>query len=311
MNLTLSTPAVHIPVLLEEAIAALNVRQGKRYIDCTVGTGGHASAILENCMPGGQLIGIDADPASLSLSEEKLLNFGRSAILVNANFSNLQAICLYYNFYQIDGILFDLGMSSLQLSSSSRGFSFQHNGPLDMRFSPTLKLTASDIVNTFPEDKLGYLIEQYGEERYAMKLARHLVQNRPITGTAHLARLIEQAIGRRGKIHPATRTFQALRIAVNQELERLDTALRQAVNLLAPGGRLVVISYHSLDDRLVKEFLKQESKDCICPPEIPACTCDHTPTLMILTKKVITPSTDEIRENPRSRSARMRVSEHV
>jgi len=303
---------MHIPVLLNEAVEALAVQPGGRYIDCTVGSGGHATAILERSSPGGQLLGIDADPKAIATAKVTLTDYSDSILLVNENFANLQATCLKYDFFPVHGILFDLGLSSPQLNGDGRGFSFQHDAPLDMRLNPDQELTAAEIVNTFPEAELARLIRTYGEERHSQRIARYIVQQRPISTSLHLAHVIEQAVrGSRGRIHPATRTFQALRIAVNQELEHLETALKQAVGLLGLNSRLVVISYHSLEDRIVKQFMQQESRDCICPPDIPTCICQHKASLRIITKKVITPSSAEVQLNPRSRSAKLRAAEHI
>jgi len=302
----------HIPVLLQETIEALAVQAGGRYIDCTLGGGGHAAAILERSASGGQLLGIDADPAAIKIAKARLAGYGDSALLVNENFVNLRTICIKYDFYPVHGILFDLGLSSLQLDGSGRGFSFQHDAPLDMRFSPGQEVTAADIVNTSSEAELARLIKEYGEEDYGRRIAHLIVRERPVKTTGQLSRMIEQAVGqRRGRIHPATRTFQALRIAVNQELENLAGALKQAIDLLGFASRLVVISYHSLEDRIVKQFMQQEARDCICPPGTPACVCGHTARLRLITKKVITPSPAEIQLNPRSRSAKLRVAERV
>ncbi len=302
----------HIPVLVKETIEALAVQPGGRYIDCTLGGGGHATAILDHSSPGGQLLGIDADPEAIKISEARLQAYSSSTLFINENFANLQAICIKYDFFPVHGILFDLGLSSLQLNSNGRGFSFQHEAPLDMRLSPNQKVTAADIINTTSEIELAHLLKIYGEESHSHKIAHRIVQERPIKTTLQLARTIEQAIGsRRGKIHPATRTFQALRIAVNQELEHLEAALRQAINLLGFEGRLVVISYHSLEDRIVKQFMQQESKDCICPPSTPTCICEHTACLKLINKKVITPSPAEVQLNPRSRSAKLRAAERL
>ena len=302
---------VHIPVLLNEAIEALGVQPGGRYIDCTVGEGGHAAAILEKSSPGGQLLGIDADPQAIAIARRRLTPYGKSALLVNDDFKNLEGICSSLDFHPVHGILFDLGLSSFQLSNRRRGFSFQLDAPLDMRFNPSQELTAATIVNTFPEQELATIIERYGEEHRSRQIARSIVASRPLSTTLELATVVERAVGIRGRIHPATRTFQALRIAVNQELDRLEVALKQAVNLLGIGGRLVIISFHSLEDRLVKGYLREESQDCLCPPKTPVCVCGHTATLELITRKVITPSLDEIRANPRSRSAKMRVAERI
>ena len=301
----------HIPVLVKETIQALAVQLGGRYVDCTLGGGGHAAAILEHSSPGGQLLGIDADPQAIKVAEAKLQTYRDSTLLINDNFVNLQAICIRYDFYPVHGILFDLGLSSIQLDSN-RGFSFQHDAPLDMRLSPHQEITAADIVNTSPEAELAHIIATYGEEAHSHQIARRIVQERPMETTRQLVQAIEQAVGgRRGRIHPATKTFQALRIAVNQELDHLEAALKQAINLLGFAGRLVVISYNSLEDRIVKQLIQRESKDCICPPGTPTCVCGHTACLRLINKKVITPSPIEVRLNPRSRSARLRAAERI
>ncbi|MBA7479458.1 Ribosomal RNA small subunit methyltransferase H [subsurface metagenome] len=311
MGLNKSTTS-HIPVLLQEAIKSLAVQPGGRYIDCTLGGGGHALAILEHSSPGGQLLGIDADPEAIKAAGVRLEDYTSSILLVNENFANLQVNCIKYDFFPVHGILFDLGLSSLQLNGNGRGFSFQHDAPLDMRISPSQEVTAADIINTSSEAELAHLIRTYGEEGYSHQIVRRIMSERPIRSTLHLTRTIERAIGRRrGRIHPATKTFQALRIAVNHELEHLETALRQAIDLLGCGGRLVVISYHSLEDRIVKQFMQREARDCICPPGIPVCVCDHRARLRLINKRVITPSPSEIQLNPRSRSARLRAAEHI
>jgi 16S rRNA (cytosine1402-N4)-methyltransferase len=295
----MSEASTHTPVLLSETIEALNVQPGGRYIDATLGPGGHAAAILENSSPGGQLLGIDADPRAIEMAGARLEAYRGSILLVNDNFANLREICLRYDFFPVHGILFDLGLSSLQLEQNNRGFSFQHGAVLDMRFSLDQETTAADIINTYPEKQLAQLIRDYGEERYSRQIARQIVRQRPMTTTFQLVEAIERAVGgRRGRIHPATRTFLALRIAVNRELENLESALKQATGLLGFGGRLVVISYHSLEDRIVKNFMRQEAggeKAC----------------LRLINKKVLTPSTLEVRANPRSRSAKLRAAERI
>ena len=311
ISLKMVTPS-HISVLLQEVIEALQVQPGGHYIDCTLGGGGHAAAILEHSSPSGRLLGIDADPEALTITRTRLRAYNGSTLLVNENFANLQVICIKYDFLPVHGILLDLGLSSLQLNSPSRGFSFQHDGPLDMRFSPNQEIAAADIINTSSESELAHLIKTYGEERYSRRIAHHIVEKRPLKSTLQLARVIEQAIGgRRGRIHTATRTFQALRIAVNHELEHLELALRQAVNLLVPEGRLVVISYHSLEDRIVKQFMRRETKGCLCPPDTPTCVCGHAASLRLVRRKVITPSPSEVKRNPRSHSAKLRVAERI
>lgn len=303
--------SVHIPVMVRETIEALAIQPGGRYIDCTLGSGGHARAILEYSSPGGQLLGIDADPEAINVARERLADYGESVLLINDNFVNLKTICTKYGFHPVHGILFDLGLSSLQLEKNGGGFSFQHDAPLDMRLNPSSQeITAAQIVNTYPVAKLAEIIKTYGEERQSFHIARQIVQERPIKSTLHLAQIIEKAVGgRKGRLHPATKTFQALRIVVNRELSHLQAALNQAISLLGFKGRLVVISYHSLEDRIVKQFMQRESQDCICSPSTPVCICGHKTSLRIITKKVSTPAPEEIRLNPRSRSAKLRAAE--
>jgi 16S rRNA (cytosine1402-N4)-methyltransferase len=302
----------HKPVLLKEVLSALSIQPGGRYVDCTLGGGGHAMAIIQNSAPGGQLLGIDADPEAIRAAAINLSRYTDSVLLVNDNFVNIDAICHHYDFYPVHGILLDLGLSSMQLLDDPRGFSFQYEAALDMRFNPKQKITAADIINNYPEVDLAQLIRKYGEEPHSYKIARRIVQSRPVNTTTQLADIVADAVGgRHGRIHPATRTFQALRIAVNEELEHLEETLGKTIDLLGAGGRLVVISYHSLEDRIVKQFLQRESKDCICPPSVPVCQCKHTASFRLINKKVITPSETELDENPRSRSARMRVAERI
>jgi len=303
---------VHVPVLLEEAVEALKAQPGGRYVDCTVGAGGHASRILARSQPGGQLLGIDADPESIRVAGERLMPYGDSVLLVNDNFSRLEPICYHHDYMPVHGILFDLGLASFQVDTPRRGFSFQQDGPLDMRVSPSQEIDAAEIVNTWSEEELAGILWRYGEEPGSRRIARAIVHARPVDTTAELAQIVAGAVGgRRGKTHPATRAFQALRIAVNHELDNLETALVQAVKLLGFDGRLVVISYHSLEDRIVKQFMRREASGCICPPETPACVCGHTPTIRMLTKRVVVPTEAEVRANPRARSARLRVAERI
>jgi 16S rRNA (cytosine1402-N4)-methyltransferase len=312
MTTQFNTATAHIPVLAREVIQNLSVQPGGRYIDCTLGGGGHAQTILEHSSPGGQLLGIDADPDSIRAAGNRLQAFGKSVLLVNDNFANLKDICVKYDFFPVHGILFDLGLSSPQLDEGDRGFSFQMDAPLDMRFSPTQRTTAADIVNTYAEIELARIIKTYGEETASRQIARAIVQKRPIRTTSQLADIVEQAVGgRHGKIHPATRTFQALRIVVNHEMENLESALNQAVSLLGFGGRLVVISYHSLEDRIVKNFMRKEARDCICPPEAIQCVCGHKANIKIVTRKIITPTFAEVEMNPRSRSSKLRAAERL
>ncbi len=302
----------HIPVMLEEAIDELRVQPGGRYVDCTLGAGGHAASILSRSQPGGQLLGIDADPTAVQNLKTRMERYGDSVLLINDNFSNLESICYRYDFLPVHGILFDLGLASFQVDNAERGFSFQKDAPLDMRVNPLQETTAADIVNSYPEAELADLIWTYGEEPASRRIAHYIVAERPVYTSTELAGIIERAVGgRHGKTHPATRTFQALRIVVNDELDHLQLALQQAVKVLGFEGRLVVISYHSLEDRIVKQFMRREASGCICPPGTPSCICGHTPTLKVITKKVVVPTRAEIRANPRSRSAKMRVAERV
>ncbi len=299
----------HIPVLLEEVVKGLAVRPGGLYIDATIGEGGHAEAILEASSPDGYLLGIDVDDEALRRASERLARFKGRFALVRGSYRNLADIARREGFFRVDGILFDLGFAFFQVEDPRRGFSFYLNGPLDMRYDRTSRISAYHIVNQIPEEELAEIIRKYGEEPKAHRIARAIAQARPIRSTLELARVVEQVVGSGGRIHPATRVFQAIRIAVNQELDNLKEALPQAVELLKPGGRVAVISFHSLEDRIVKEFFRRESRDCICPPEMPVCVCGHKATLKVITAKPITPSPEEVEANPRSRSARLRIAE--
>jgi 16S rRNA (cytosine1402-N4)-methyltransferase len=298
----------HVPVLYREVLAGLQVRPGGRYIDATVGAGGHASGILEASTPDGRLLGIDADPEAVTFARRVLTRFGDRAVLVVSNFRQLHVVAAAHDFEQVDGVMIDLGFSSRQLAAAARGFSFEQDGPLDMRLNPSQSQTAADLVNILPETELADLLWRYGEERYSRRIARAIVAARPVTTTRQLADLVAKKVGHREKIHPATRVFQALRIAVNDELGALAEALPQARDLVRPGGRLAVIAFHSLEDRIVKQFFRQEATDCICPPEVPTCACGHRATLGIVTRKPIRPSDEEVAANPRSRSARLRIA---
>jgi len=311
---TMVQPSIrHEPVMLREVIAGLNVRPGGRYVDCTVDGGGHAEAIMEAASPGGALVGLDQDPEATEMARERLARFGSAVSIVRSNFENVDAVCRERDFAPVNGVLFDLGLSSHQLASARRGFSFRTESPLDMRFGPDQDELASHWVNDASEEDLADLIWRFGEERESRRIARTIVRSRPLGTTIDLAKAVEQAVGRRpgSQTHPATKTFQALRIAVNQELAILAEALPRAHGLLGFGSRLVVISYHSLEDRIVKQFIAQESRDCICPPGQPVCTCGHKATLKPITRGVVTPSPEEIERNPRARSAKMRVAERL
>jgi 16S rRNA (cytosine1402-N4)-methyltransferase len=303
---------MHHPVLYHETIQALNPQPGGLYVDGTVGAGGHAFGILDTSNPDSRLLGLDLDPQALSLAAKKLHHFGNRVILQNASYRNLGSIISDLGWTMIDGILLDLGVSSMQLDSSERGFSFRQDGPLDMRFDPQSDRSAADLVNELPEQELADLIYRYGEERNSRRVARAIVAARPLWTTLGLADVIATATssGKPG-VHPATRTFQALRIAVNDELGAVEAILPQAMKVLAPGGRLAIIAFHSLEDRIVKQYFRRESRDCLCPPKQPVCTCDHRAILKELHRKPIQPGNDEILANPRSRSSRLRTAEKL
>jgi 16S rRNA (cytosine1402-N4)-methyltransferase len=302
----------HIPVMVPECLDALAVQPGGRYIDATAGEGGHSYAILRASQPGGQVLALDADPEAVAVATDRLGEFGDAVLTVNANFRDLRVTALRHDFVPVHGILFDLGVSSLQLDREARGFSFRRPDPLDMRFSIDQRVSAADIVNGYTQQELADLIFNLGEERASRRIAAAILQNRPIKTSLELAEVIKRAIPRRGaKIHPATQTFQAIRIAVNDELSSLETALQQAASLLGHGGRIAVMSYHSLEDRIVKNFFRKESADCICSPGTPICTCDHMATLKMITKKPVSPSEAEVESNPRGRSAKLRAAERI
>lgn len=305
--------AVHVPVLVDEVLKGLQVEPGDRVIDATVGGGGHAAQILSASAPDGVLLGFDRDPAALAAARSRLTSCGDRFELVHRSFARLEHVARERGFAPVDGILFDLGLSSLQLADEERGFSFMAEGPLDMRFDPTgAAPTAAYLVNHLPADELADILYRYGEERQSRRIARAIVEARPLETTKELSDVIEQAVGRRrGRLHPATLTFQALRIAVNDELKALEEALPQTLNLLAPGGRLAVISFHSLEDRIVKRFMRRESRDCICSKELPVCVCGHKATLREITRKPIRPTEAEVEANPRASSARLRVAERL
>jgi 16S rRNA (cytosine1402-N4)-methyltransferase len=315
----------HVPVLLHEVIDNLRPQTDRHFIDGTIGGGGHAQAILEQTGPQGKILGLDRDSMAIRTARENLAVYGDRVTLAQDSFSNIKQI---YNEqfagHQIDGILLDLGLSTLELEDQSRGFSFQIDAPLDMRFDTRQELTAADIVNTWPLPKLTKVIQEYGEERLAYAIAKQIITarlNKKISKTKTLVEAILLAFRDKlhsnkdvpwiGGLHPATRTFQALRIAVNDEIGSLEAALPQAIDILAPGGRLAVISFHSLEDRIVKNFFRNEAKGCICPPAMPVCQCGHSPRLKIITKHPTKPTEEEIQKNPRSRSALLRVAEKV
>jgi 16S rRNA (cytosine1402-N4)-methyltransferase len=306
------TPTIHVPVLYEEALAGLNIVPNGSYVDGTVGAGGHAAGILQASAPHGRLLGLDRDPRALEISRQNLAAFGDRVTLIHSSFAKLKETVRTQGFGPVDGVLLDLGVSSMQLSDPDRGFSFQQEGPLDMRFDPDSKRTAADVVNTLSERNLADLIYRYGEEPAARSISRAIVAARPLHTTAQLAQVVLQGVRKRGRHapgrrHPATRTFQAIRIAVNNELEILERGLEASLAVLKPGGRLAVIAFHSLEDRIVKRFFAHEARDCVCPPEAAICTCGHQASIARETRKPVRPSVNEIAANPRSRSAKLRI----
>lgn len=307
----------HQPVLLAEVITLLGVanRPAGRFVDGTVGAGGHAAAILA-AAPQSRLLGLDRDPSALALARDRLAPFGARAVLRHASYVEMGEIVpgwLDADRPGVDGILLDLGLSSMQVDDPARGFALMHDGPLDMRFDPTSGgLTAADIVNTWDAAEIADLLFRYGDERHSRRIAQAIVQARPLETTRQLAALVERVQrGPRQHIHPATRTFQALRIAVNRELEAVEHVLPLALDLLHPGGRLAVISFHSLEDRLVKHTFRAEAADCLCPPRQPVCTCGHRARVRLITAHPVQAADGEIAANPRSRSARLRVAERL
>jgi 16S rRNA (cytosine1402-N4)-methyltransferase len=308
----------HLPVLAEEVISMLAPASGSLQIDATLGGGGHTERILEASDPDGRLLGLDADGAAIARVRERLARFGDRLVLRQANFRELASVAPAAGFGAVDGLLFDLGLSSFQLADAERGFGIRTGGPLDMRFDTGRGVSASELIATLDAAELTALFRRFGEEPQAPRIARAIVDARrtgPISTAEELAAIVERSApkhtpGRR-RIHPATRVFQALRIAVNEELDALEEALAAAVDLLRPGGRLVVLSYHSLEDRIVKRFLDAERKGCICPPSVPVCVCGRTPRLRLVTKPSLTPTDSEIAANPRARSARLRAAERI
>lgn len=285
-------PLPHTPVLLREVIEALTPREGGRFIDGTLGAGGHAAEILEASTPGGRLLGLDADNEAIATARKTLERFGDRAVLVNANFRDLEKIATAHGFVPADGVLLDLGLSSMQLSTSARGFSFQSSS-LDMRMNQTEGTTAQELVNELSERELADLIYKYGEEKRSRQIARHIVRARPLHTGEELAQVVERGVARRGRVHPATRTFQALRIAVNHEMENLDRALPQLTRVTRAGSRAAIITFHSLEDRRVKDFFRRNAD------------------WQNLTKHPVKPGRTEILANPRSRSAKLRVAERL
>jgi len=305
----------HQPVLVAKVVAALRCRPGGWYVDGTVGDGGHALAILAASQPDGRLVAMDRDGQALVRAKERLGEEAARVVWVHEDYRNLKAVLRREGLVGVDGVLFDLGVSSSQLEDASRGFSFLRDGPLDMRFDRRGSLTAAWVVNRWSEAELARIFALYGEERWSRRVAAAIVaarRKKPLERTRELAQVVAEAIPRRyhpRRIHPATRVFQALRIVVNDELRGLDGAIEAAVDCLLPGGRLCVIAYHSLEDRIVKEALRRLSGRCVCPPGTPVCECGHREVVKVLTPKPVTPGAEERQANPRSRSARLRVAE--
>lgn len=309
------TDAPHVPVLLDAVLDALRVTDlpAGQFVDGTLGAGGHAAAVLA-AAPDARLLGLDRDPVALVLAQERLAPFGARATIRHASYTEMgEWVPEWTGGGGVDGILLDLGISSMQIDDPARGFAFMQDGPLDMRFDPASGgTTAADIVNTWDPDEIADILFQYGEERNSRRIARAIEAARPLHTTRELAGVVAGAQrGPHQKIHPATRTFQALRIAVNDELDAVERVLPRAIDLLRPGGRLAVISFHSLEDRIVKQTFKLEATDCICPPHQPVCTCGHRARVRLITRKPVEATDAETAQNPRSRSARLRVVERI
>ena len=309
----------HLPVLANEVIEMLAPAPGSLHIDATLGAGGHTERILEAASPEGRVLGVDADPAAIHRVEVRLrARFGERLVLRQGNFRDLATLAPEAGFAAVDGALFDLGLSSYQLADRARGFGFRAGGPLDMRFDTSRGVPAADLLASLDAAELTALFRRYGEEPKAGRIARAIVEARktaPIVTAEELAALVERVVPRDPRkprrIHPATRVFQALRIAVNEELDALQAGLTAALDLLRPGGRLVVLSYHSLEDRIVKRFIQAERRGCTCPPQLPVCVCGRNPRLRLVTNPSLTPTAAEIAANPRARSARLRAAERL
>jgi 16S rRNA (cytosine1402-N4)-methyltransferase len=308
----------HQPVLAEEVVKMLAPRAGSLHVDCTIGGGGHTARILEAASPDGRVLGLDADPAAIARVGQRLARFGDRVVLRQANFRELGTLAPEAGFDAVDGILLDLGLSSYQLADAERGFGFRSGGPLDMRFDTAHGEPASALLARLDEVALADLLRRYGEEPHARRIARAITDARrvaPVDTAERLAAVVEGAVprrpGPRGRIHPATRVFQALRIAVNGELEALEEVLGAALGLLRPGGRLVVLAYHSLEDRIVKRFIAAERRGCTCPPSFPVCVCGRVPRLRSIGPQPVVPSEAEVAANPRARSARLRTAERL
>jgi 16S rRNA (cytosine1402-N4)-methyltransferase len=305
----------HVPVMMEQVLTGLNVVQDGVYVDCTLGGGGHSLEILRRLSRQGRLVAFDQDPQAVKFASERLASYKENMAIIQGNFKDLVMRLQELQITEVNGILFDLGASSHQFSHPDRGFSYQHNAKIDMRMDPSQQTTAADLVNDLSEVELSRIIRDYGEERWAARIAGFICTERkrkPISTTHELVEVIKKAIpasARRSGPHPAKRTFQALRIATNSELEILTSAVSGAVSVLAKGGRICVISFHSLEDRIVKRVFQEFANPCICPRDFPVCMCGREKSLRIITSKPIEPSLDELEENPKSRSAKLRIGE--
>lgn len=306
---TMSTSA-HVPVLFDEVLDLLQPKANGRYIDGTVGAGGHTAGLLQQSAPSGRVLVFDKDAEAIAFAQQQLEAFGERVTYVHASYAEMGQLAPAHGFTSVDGILLDLGLSSRQLDDAQRGFSFMKEGPLDMRFDTSQGETAADLVNNLDEAALAGIFWRYGEEKSSRKIARMIVAERPFATTTQLADKIAETVRRRGRIHPATQVFQALRIAVNRELETVETGVLAALALLGMNGRLAVISFHSLEDRFVKQTFRELSKDCTCPPDQPVCTCGGQAQFRLITRKAVQASAAEIAQNSRSRSARLRVIEN-
>ncbi len=309
----------HIPVMVNEVIQHLNVRPGKIYVDCTLGGAGHSRAIIDRMKPGGFLVGIDQDKDAVNNAKKVLSAYGSEITLFHDNFVNIKSVLTQLNIHKVDGILADLGISLHQLAQSGRGFTFQKDEPLDMRMDSNSVLTAGDIVNTADEKELAGIFFRYGEERWSRRIASNIVKARKvkaIKSSFELVRIVSDSIPKKfiskpQRIHPATRVFMALRIAVNHELERLESFLDATADILNPGGRLCILSFHSLEDRIVKHWIKALARGCTCPPIFPQCICRSEKKLRFLTKKPVRPTEQEVELNPMARSTRLRAAERI
>ncbi|MCM3078440.1 MULTISPECIES: 16S rRNA (cytosine(1402)-N(4))-methyltransferase RsmH [Brevibacillus] len=307
----------HVTVLREEAVAGLNIRPGGIYVDCTLGGAGHSSLIASQLTDGGRLIAIDQDDWALDHARERLATAMDKVTLVKSNFRHIKEIVNDLDLEGVDGILFDLGVSSPQLDEGERGFSYNADAPLDMRMDQQAPLSAYDIINEWDEEEIARVIWEYGEEKFSRRIARQIVENRkkkPVETTGELVEIIKEAIpaaARRTGPHPAKRTFQAIRIAVNDELDAFKEAIIDAISVLRPGGRVSVITFHSLEDRICKQIFQEYSKGCTCPPAFPICACGNQATVKVITRKPVLPSDDELEANPRARSAKLRVAEKL